>query len=74
MTQGVTTEEAHGWVTEYFEGRPDIGLSKVWTSWALEPGNPFAPEARREPKAGFVLAVILFAATLSWFAWFNFAP
>ena len=74
MTQGVTPEEVHGWLKGDFKGRPDLGLSKVWTSWALEPGNPFAPEARRMPRTGFVLAAILFAATLSWFAWFNFAP
>ena len=74
MTQGVTPEEVHGWLEGYFKGRPDLGLSKVWTNWALEPQNPFAPEARRKPRAGFVLAAILFAATLGWFAWFNLAP
>jgi len=74
MTQGVTPEEVHGWLERYFKGRPDLGLSKVWRNWALEPQIPFAPEARRKPRAGFVLAAILFAATLGWFACFNLAP
>jgi len=74
MTQGVTPEEAHGWLEEYFKGRPDFGLSKLWTNWLLEPRNPFAPEARRKPRLGFLVAAILFAAALSWFACFNLAP
>jgi len=73
MTKGVTPAEAHGWLEEYFRGRPDVGLSRVWTSLALEPRNPFAPEAPRGPRTGFVFATVLLAAGLTWFAWFNLA-
>jgi hypothetical protein len=73
MTKGVTPEEAHGWLKEYFKGRPDFGLSKLLTNWALQPQNPFAPEAQRKARRGFVLAASLIAATLGWFAWFNLA-
>jgi hypothetical protein len=74
MIEGVTQEKAHGWLDEYFGRRPDLGLSKFMLHLALEPRNPFAPEVRRKPRAGFVVAAILFASALAWFAWFNLAP
>ena len=72
MREGVTPQEAHNWLDDYFKERPDLGLSNVWTSLALEPRNPFAPGARCKPRVGFVIAAILFAAALAWIAFFNF--
>jgi len=68
----VTPQEAHSWLDDYFKERPDLGLSKVWTSLALEPRNPFAPGAPCKPRVGFVVAAILIAAALAWIAFFNF--
>ena len=70
----MTPQEAHSWLDDYFKARPDLGLSSVWTSLALEPRNPFAPETRRKPRAAFRFAAILFAAALAWFAYFNLVP
>jgi len=74
MIGGVTQEKAHGWVNEYFNRRSDLGLSNFMLNLALQPRNPFAPEARRKARAGLVVTAILFAAALAWFACFNLAP
>ena len=68
----MTPQEAHSWLDDYFKERPDLVLSNVWTSLALEPRNPFAPGARGKPRVGFVVAAILLAAALAWVAFFNF--
>ncbi len=74
MAERSSLDETRIWVEEYFNGRLELGLSAAMVNLALEPRNPFAPEARRKPRAGFVITAILFAAALTWFACFNLAP
>jgi hypothetical protein len=74
MAERTSFEETQIWVEEYFKGRLELGLSAAVVNLALEPRNPFAPEARRKPRAGVVITGILIAAALGWFACFNLTP
>jgi hypothetical protein len=73
MTQRITANEVHSWLRDYFDLRPDIGLGKTILSLALHPRNPFDSRARRKPRAGFVLGVVLFATAAICFCYFNLA-
>ncbi len=74
MQERISLGEAHARLEEYLKQRRDIGLRKAIANMILEPPNPFDPEARRKPKAGFVVATILFVAVAVSFVYFNIAP
>ena len=74
MRESVTQDKARGWLDEYLQRRSDLGLGNLLRNLALEFPNPFELEARPKPRAGFLVAAILFAAALAWFACFNLAP
>jgi hypothetical protein len=71
MPKRISPEEAWAWFEEHLRKRRNLGLVKAIEDMVLEPPNPFDPEARRGPKAGFVLAASLFAIAMSWFVYFN---
>jgi hypothetical protein len=71
MPKRISPEEGRAWFEEHLRQRRDLGLVKAIADMVLEPPNPFDPEARRKPKAGFVLAASLFAIAVSWFVYFN---
>ena len=71
MTKAFTQLEVRSLLMEYLEGRPDLGLGKAISVIALEPPNPFEPQAPRHPKKVFVLAVICLLALLGVFVHFN---
>ena len=74
MRGSVTQEEACGRLEMYLKERSDLGLVNLMWILVLEPQNPFAPEARQRPRAGFVLAVLILVSFLAWFAYFNLTP
>jgi hypothetical protein len=57
--------------TDYLNTRPEIGLTRMLLNLALEPANPFKPDARRNFRKGFVLFTVFSAAFIAWFVWFN---
>ena len=72
MTEPITPRETHSWLNEYFHERPDIGLWKAVVRIALDPPNPFKPEARRMPRAEFLFVAGLLTFTVAWSLCFNF--
>jgi len=74
MLACVTHKKARAWLDEYLHRRSDFGLANLLRNLVLDPPNPFQLEVRRKPRAGFLVAAILFAAALAWFACFNLAP
>jgi len=74
MRESVTQEKARVWLDEYLQRRSDLGLANLLRDLALESPNPFELDARRKPRAGCLVAAILFAAALAWFGCFNLAP
>jgi hypothetical protein len=71
MTKELTQSEVRSLLAEYLSGRPDLGLGKAVSALALEPANPFEPEAPRHPRKAFVLAVLCPLAFLGVFVHFN---
>jgi hypothetical protein len=56
---------------DHLETRPEVGLTRFLLNLALEPQNPFKPDARRSFRKGFVLATLFSAVFLVWLLWFN---
>lgn len=73
MPTPVSSREVHAWIKESLGQQSDIGLWKAIVNMILEPPNPFDPRARRKLRAGFLLGVILLAASVGCFCYFNFA-
>ena len=74
MSVSVSPREIHDWIEELLEQRPNIGLRKGIVNMFFVTPNPFDPRARRNPKTGFLVGTILFAASLGFFCYFSFAP
>lgn len=55
----------------YLDARSEIGLTKMVADLALDPQDPFKPDARRTVRKGFVIAVLFSGAFAAWFLWFN---
>lgn len=55
----------------YLGRRPEIGFTRMLLNFAFEPQYPFKPDARRNFRKGFVLAVVVFTAFIAWLLWFN---
>lgn len=73
MPTPVSSREVHTWIEDSLGQQSDIGLRKAVVNMILEPPNPFDPRVRRKPRAGFLLGVILLAASVGCFCYFNFA-
>ena len=73
MPPPVAPRDIHAWIKESLAQRCDIGFWNAISSMIFEPRNPFDVSARRKPKTGFSLGAILFAASLGFFCYFNFA-
>ena len=71
MPKACTQSEVRSLLIEYLNGRPDLGLGKAVSALALEPPNPFEPQAPRHPRKAFVLAVLFLLALLGVFVHFN---
>jgi hypothetical protein len=56
---------------DYLRTRSEIGLTRMLIDLALEPQDPFKPDARRNFRKGFVLATVFSTAFIAWFFWFN---
>jgi hypothetical protein len=52
--------------------RPDLGLHRTLAQCALEPPNPFDPNAVRRPRRWFVLFSIVSLAAAGAVVFFNF--
>jgi hypothetical protein len=72
MQQKISASDVYRWLEEDFKRRPELGLCNAALNLALEPRNPFEPEARRKPKPWFVIAMFLILAGIGTFAYFNF--
>ena len=64
--------EIHQALVKYLSRRPDLGLEKMLLNLALEPASPFDPQARRNFKKGFVLAILIALGLAVTFFYFNF--
>ena len=73
MAQPVTPSEVRTWIKEFLRERPHIGLGSAMSVMIFEPRNLFDSSARRKPRAGFVLGVVLCVVSLGCFCYFNFA-
>jgi hypothetical protein len=72
MPLPVAPRDVHAWIEEFLRQRPDIGLGSAISDMIFEPRNPFDSTARRKPRTGFMLGMILFAVSLGCFCYFNF--
>ena len=64
--------EVHQALLHYLSRRPDLGLEKMLLNLTLEPASPFDPQARRNFKKGFVLALLIGLGLAGTFFYFNF--
>ena len=64
--------KVHQALVLYLSRRPDLGLEKMLLNLALEPASPFDPQARRNFKKGFVLALLIALGLVATFFYFNF--
>jgi hypothetical protein len=67
----VTPDDIHEWLTDHFRQISELGFYKAAANLVFQPRNPFAPEKRREPRAGFLVAAGLFIAAAASLAYFN---
>jgi hypothetical protein len=63
MVNRITPREVHAWLEESLSTRTDLGFGKAIANLTLEPPSPFDRQARRKPKAGFLVVVLLMAVT-----------
>jgi hypothetical protein len=73
MPLPVAPRDVHAWIKESLAQRCDIGFWNALSSIIFEPRNPFGSTARRKPRTGFMLGMILFAVSLGCFCYFIFA-
>ena len=64
--------DVHQALVQYLSRRPDLGLDKMLLNLGLEPASPFDPQARRNFKKGFVLALLIALGLAATFLYFNF--
>lgn len=56
---------------DYLGTRPEIGFTRMLLNVAFESQYRLKPDARRNFRKGFVLAVVVFTAFIAWLLWFN---
>jgi len=67
-----TAREVHQALVQNLSRCSDLGLDKMLLNLALEPASPFDPQARRNFKKGFVLALLIASGLAATFLYFNF--
>jgi len=72
MAKQYTPKEVRVMLVGCFKARRDLGVWKSIVDMILEPQNPFEPAMRRNPRKGFVLAIVLLGLPLGAFVYFNF--
>jgi hypothetical protein len=72
MVNRVTPREVHPWLEKSLSARTELGFGKAIANLTLEPPSPFDPQARRKPKAGFLVVASLVTAAAACFFYFNF--
>lgn len=58
-------------LARYLENRVEYGLGRMLADIAIEPRDPFKPDARRKVKKEFAVIIWTAIALIGWFAWFN---
>lgn len=71
MPKTVTPHEVHAWLDENLRERLEFGFRKALARLVLEPPSPFQPRARRKPREGFLILVLLAMTTIACFLYFN---
>jgi hypothetical protein len=71
MAERLAVKPVYDSLGQYARKRPDLGLFKAVLDAVLEPASPFDYRAARSPKRWFVLSVMLAAAMLGCFIYFN---
>jgi hypothetical protein len=72
LARDEAAREVHQALVQYLSRRPDLGLDKMLLNLALEPASPFDPQARRNFKKGFVLAILIVLGLAATFFYFDF--
>jgi len=73
MPAAIPPNEMQKWIEQALAQQPHIGLRKAVMNIVLEPRSPFDPQARRKPRAGFMLGALFCTAAVVCFCYFNFA-
>jgi len=71
MAENLTGREVRERLGDYLRSRREFGLSTAILNVVLEPPNPFEPQARRQLRKAFVLAVLWLLTLAGVFAYFN---
>lgn len=71
MRKRVTPIDVHAWLDEGLKARADFGFRKAIARLVFEPPSPFDPQARRKPRAEFLILVLLVTAVMACFFYFN---
>ncbi len=71
MKTRVTPVEVHAWLEESLRARADFGFRKAIARFVFEAPSPFDPQARRKPRAEFLIFVLLVTAAMACFLYFN---
>jgi hypothetical protein len=71
MAEKFARKEVQEQVGDYLRSRREFGLSTTILNVVLEPPNPFEPQARRQLRKAFVLAVLWLLTLAGVFAYFN---
>jgi hypothetical protein len=73
MQKHFTPDETRTWFAEHMKHRPDYGIGKAVLDLMLQPRSPFNPKKRRRFRPAFLYAAAWLGASVSVFAYFNFA-
>jgi hypothetical protein len=71
MRKTVTPAEVHAWLEQSLGARADIGFRKAIARYVFESPSPFDPQGRRRFKAGFLIVVLVAAAAVAAFLYFD---
>ena len=71
MKKSVTPVEVRAWLEESMRARADLGFGKAMARLVFEPPTLFDPQARRKPRAEFLILVLLVTASMVCFLYFN---
>jgi hypothetical protein len=71
MPKTVTPSELHSWLEQNLRARADLGFRKALRHLVFESPSPFDPQGRRRPRAGFLIVILLAAAAIASFLYFN---
>ena len=69
--EGISPKEVDRMLRRHLGSRSDLGFWKAVEAKILEPQNPFESPTRRKPQRWFVLFLIVSAAAIAAFVYFN---